>query len=126
MEKTLDYYLKLNYPFVIQKDEDGTFCIKYPDLPGCISCGATLEETVAMGEDAKAGWLEIALEDGKLIPEPFIADGNSYTGNFRLRMPKTLHCNLSRRAASEGVSMNQYCVYLLGKEFERESRSHGK
>jgi antitoxin HicB len=122
VQPTLDYYLKLNYPFVIQKDEDGTFCIKYPDLPGCISCGDTLEEAVAMGEDAKAGWLEIALEDGKAIPEPSKSEDNSFTGNFRLRMPKTLHRNLARRAATEGVSMNQYCIYLLGKEFECESR----
>jgi antitoxin HicB len=124
VEKTLDYYLKLNYPLVIQKDEDGTFCIKYPDLPGCISCGDTLEEAVVMGEDAKAGWLEIALEDGKLIPEPSKPGENNYTGNFRLRMPKTLHRNLARRAATEGVSMNQYCVYLLGREFEREPRRY--
>ncbi|TCL74233.1 putative RNase H-like HicB family nuclease [Hydrogenispora ethanolica] len=120
MEKNLDYYLSLNYPFIVRKDKDGTFCIKYPDLPGCISCGDTLEEAVTMGEDAKVSWIEVALEKGMPIPEPSDMEDNTYTGNFRLRMPKTLHRDLAQRAAVEGVSMNQYCIYLLGKEFERE------
>jgi predicted RNase H-like HicB family nuclease len=120
MEKTLDYYLGLNYPFIVQKDNDGTFNIKYPELPGCISCGDNLEKAVSMGEFAKTAWLKTAFESGRTIPEPSGMEENSYTGNFRLRMPKTLHRDLAQRAATEGVSMNQYCIYLLGKEFERE------
>ena len=36
-------------------------------------------------------------------------------GKFKIRMPKDLHKHLANKAKSEGVSMNQYCVYLLSK-----------
>lgn len=36
----------------------------YPDLPGCITCGDTLESAVANALDAKKAWIEAALEDG--------------------------------------------------------------
>lgn len=115
MTKDLAYYLNLNYPFEIQKAEDGTWFISYPDLKGCMSCGNTIEEAVAMGEDAKKCWIESAFEDNEDIPEP--RNLEVYSGNFRLRMPKSLHKALAEEAYREGISMNQYCIYLLGKEF---------
>ncbi|MBQ1826683.1 MAG: toxin-antitoxin system HicB family antitoxin, partial [Erysipelotrichaceae bacterium] len=36
-------------------------------------------------------------------------------GQFKLRIPKTLHKRLADQAKLEGISMNQYCVYLLSK-----------
>jgi predicted RNase H-like HicB family nuclease len=38
------------------------------ELPGAISQGATPEEAVSSVYDAMAGWISIALEDGKEIP----------------------------------------------------------
>ena len=39
----------------------------------------------------------------------------SYSGQFKLRIPKSLHKTLSEDSKKEGISMNQYCVYLLSK-----------
>lgn len=36
-----------------------------------------------------------------------------YSGQFKIRMPKSLHRSLSLHAKSESISMNQYCNYLL-------------
>ena len=44
------------------------FCVVVPDLPGCVSEGATLSEAIAMGEDAASGWVLGELEDGKTAP----------------------------------------------------------
>ncbi|NPV53166.1 MAG: hypothetical protein HPY71_06540 [Firmicutes bacterium] len=44
--------------------------MEIPELPGCISQGDTVDEALAMINDAKKGWLEIALEDGRAIPQP--------------------------------------------------------
>ena len=52
-------------------------------------------------------------EDGVPIPEP--ARLEDYSGQFKLRLPKSLHKQLAQRSSEEGVSMNQYCVYLLSK-----------
>ena len=52
------------------------------------------------------------------IAEPETVD--SYSGQFKLRLPKTLHKTLAEDSKKEGVSMNQYCVYLLAKNSEKE------
>ena len=112
--KTLNEYLALPYRMEIVEDRDeGGFVASYPDLPGCITCGETVEAAVANARDAKRAWLEAALEDGITIQEP--DDLESYSGQFKLRIPKSLHRSLSEHARREGVSMNQYCVYLLSK-----------
>ncbi len=38
-----------------------------------------------------------------------------YSGQIRLRMPKALHCFLVEEANKQGVSLNQYMVYLLAR-----------
>ena len=69
-------------------------------------------------EDAKKEWIAAALEEGIQINEPETSD--SYSGQFKLRLPKTLHKTLAEDSKKEGVSMNQYCVYLLAKNSEKE------
>ena len=64
-------------------------------------------------EDAKKEWLMAALEDGVEINEP--DDIEKYSGQFKLRIPKSLHKSLSEHSKKEGISMNQYCLYLLSK-----------
>jgi len=109
--KDLEYYMGLKYPFILEQDEDGSYFIKYPDLPGCMTCGSTVEEAIKMGEDARKCWIDSALLDGSFIPEPKTAE--NYPDNFKLRLPKTLYRQLATNASAEGVSMNQYCLYLL-------------
>ena len=72
--------------------------------------------------DAKKAWLEAALEDGTEIEEP--DSMKRYSGQFKLRMPKSLHRSLVEHAREEGISLNQYCVYLLSKNdvTEKERR----
>ena len=110
--KTIDYYLNLPYKLEIVPDMDeGGFVARYPELPGCITVGDTLEAVVKNLNDAKIEWITAALEDGNTIPEPPTYD--DYSGQFKLRLPKSLHKLLADRSKEEGVSMNQYCVYLL-------------
>jgi predicted RNase H-like HicB family nuclease len=110
----LDYYLNLKYDLVIKQDDDGSFFAFYPDLPGCMTCGNTLIEVSELAEDAKKSWFEVAIADNMKIPEP--KSENDYSGSFRIRMPKSLHKSLAEEAKREGISMNQYCIYLLSKE----------
>ena len=67
--KTLEYYLALPYQYKIIEDKDeGGFIVSYPDLPGCITCGETIEDALSNALDAKKAWLIAALEDGIEIP----------------------------------------------------------
>ena len=98
---------------IVEDKDEGGFIVTYPDLPGCISCGETIESAVANAIDAKEVWLEAAIEEGIEINEPDSLD--DYSGQFKLRIPKSLHKSLAEHSQREGISMNQYCVYLLSK-----------
>ena len=118
--KSLDYYMSLPYRMEIIPDgEEGGYCVRFPELPGCITCGDTLEEATANAEECKKTWISAQLDDGNEISEPISVD--DYSGQFKLRLPKSLHRELAERSKREGVSMNQYCVYLLSKRDTRTS-----
>lgn len=109
----LNDYMKLNYKMEIVEDPDeGGYAIALPELPGCLSTGETIEEAIENIKDAKKLWLELAIEDGREIPLPE-SSLDDYSGQFKIRIPKSLHKSLADHAKKEGVSMNQYCVYLL-------------
>lgn len=111
---TLNDYMKMSYRMEIVEDPDeGGYVVSYPDLPGCISCGDTVESAVANALDAKKAWIETALEEGIEIHEPESLE--NYSGQFKLRIPRSLHRSLAEHSRKEGISMNQYCVYLLSK-----------
>ena len=112
--KTLNEYMALPYRMEIVEDkEEGGFVVSFPDLPGCITCGETVESAVANAMDAKKAWLEAALEEGLTIHEPDSIE--DYSGQFKLRIPKSLHRLLAEHSKREGISMNQYCLYLLSR-----------
>ena len=59
--KTLNDYMAMSYRMEIVEDKDeGGFVVSYPDLPGCITCGETVESAVANALDAKKAWIEAA------------------------------------------------------------------
>ncbi len=112
--KTLDFYMSLPYRMEIIPDVDeGGYVVKFPELPGCITCCDSMSDIAEISADCKRQWLLAAIEDGVDIPEPTSAE--EFSGQFKLRLPKSLHKTLSERSKAEGVSMNQYCVYLLTK-----------
>lgn len=115
--KSIEYYMNLPYRLELIPDiDEGGYAARYPDLPGCITCSDTMEGALANILDAKRAWLEAAIQDGIQIAEPVIdTDLSQYSGQFKLRMPKSLHRSLSIHAKQEGISMNQYCLYLLSK-----------
>jgi predicted RNase H-like HicB family nuclease len=63
----------LDYPVALRRlsDEDGGgFLASAPDLPGCMSDGATQEDAIVNFRDAIAAWLEEARALGRDIPNP--------------------------------------------------------
>lgn len=73
--KMIDEYMNKDYELKIVEDTDeGGFVAFYPELPGCITCGETLEEVAENALDAKRTWLEAALWDGFMKKESICAD----------------------------------------------------
>lgn len=97
IKKTIEYYLSLPYSLEIVPDVyEGGITARYPGLPGCITCADTMEDAVVNAVDTKKAWLGAALEDGISITEPSPEPNLSeYSGQFKLRIPKSLHRSLS-------------------------------
>ena len=112
--KTIHDCMRLPYRMeVVEDTEEGGFIVTSPDLRGCITYATTAAKAIEAASEAKRLWFEAALEDGFDVPEPSVDD--SYSGQFKFRLPKSLHRQLSEHAKREGVSMNQYCLFLLTK-----------
>jgi predicted RNase H-like HicB family nuclease len=58
-----------HYLAVIERAADG-YGVFFPDLPGCTSGGATLEEAAVHAEEALRGHVETAVEEGQALPAP--------------------------------------------------------
>ena len=63
-------YLNLNYPITLHADPAGGYVAEIRDLPGCLTQGETLEETIKNINEARELWLETVYELGRSIPLP--------------------------------------------------------
>ncbi|MGH8498567.1 MAG: type II toxin-antitoxin system HicB family antitoxin [Methylococcales bacterium] len=101
------------YPCEIRPlSEGGGFLITFPDLPGCMADGATVEESIVNGCDAVKSWILTAREFGDPVPAP---DSGGEPGTFVQRLPKSLHAKLAARAKQEGVSMNTLVLSFIAE-----------
>jgi antitoxin HicB len=121
MEKDIEYYINLPYTYEMIWDPDHAWFIRVKELPGCMSQGDTPEEAIEMIHDAMGGWIGVALEDGIPIPEP--KPDEDYSGKFVVRVPRSLHRQLSEAAEHEGVSLNQFINVALGMAVGRASET---
>ncbi|HKH29815.1 MAG TPA: type II toxin-antitoxin system HicB family antitoxin [Gaiellaceae bacterium] len=111
---SVDDYTSLPYHLLLVRDgEDKAkpWTAAVEELPGCTSHGKTSDEALGGIEAAMAKWIGIALEEGREIPEPKSAA--THSGRLLLRMPKTLHADLTRASEREGVSLNQFITDVL-------------
>jgi antitoxin HicB len=66
-----------HYSMILEWDpRDNIYVVTVPELPGCQTHGATLEEAIKQARDALESWIDVAREIGKPIPPPryFAAD----------------------------------------------------
>ncbi len=113
---------KLPYTAIIRpltKEEGEGYLVEFPDLPGCYAEGKTPQEAVKEAEDALKSWIKTAKEFGDPIPSP----KETYSGQWRLRIPKSLHAELAHLAKYEGVSLNTLVTTILA---EKVGHSHPK
>lgn len=55
---------------LVEDPDEGGYVASYPDLPGCVTCGETIEQAAKNACDAKKAWLEAAIKDGIKITKP--------------------------------------------------------
>lgn len=59
-----------NYIAVVHKDPESDFGVSFPDFPGCITAGNTIDEAKNMAQEALSLHIHGLMEDGEPLPEP--------------------------------------------------------
>ncbi len=104
------------YPInIFWSEEDGCYVATIPDFPNLSAFGETQEEAVADAKQVLQMAIESLERDGISPPQPKSFKIQQYSGQVRLRMPKSLHNELASIAENEGVSLNTHMVSLLSK-----------
>lgn len=118
--KNLKYYLELPYKIEIKpltEEDGGGYSAILPQFGsmGIVGDGETILEAIEDLEKIKKVVFERLLKNETIIPEPE-NDISQYSGKILTRMPKELHARLIKEAKVNGVSLNQYMIYLLSSE----------
>jgi predicted RNase H-like HicB family nuclease len=131
--------MQLTYPAIFYEGEGG-YAVEVPDLPGCVSGGATLAEAITMGTDAASGWVLDELEDGKPVPKAsaltnihpegngfvslLVLDMDAYAekyGNKAVRKNLTIPAWLNTFAESKHINFSQVLQDSLMEIYQREN-----
>jgi len=108
----LESYIRQPYHIELVKDDAGDgWTAQVEELQGCAATGATADEAVGRVEAAMRDWVADALAHGREVPKPRSA--TSHSGRLLVRMPQSLHAELSRAAEREEVSLNQFITSSL-------------
>ena len=108
--------MNLPYTRIIRKivDESGEYYIgEILEISEARTVADTLGKLEERFDEVLRLSIRVRMEDGESIPEPIPDD--KYSGKFVLRIPKSLHRELSIAAEEEGISLNQYAMYKLSK-----------
>jgi predicted RNase H-like HicB family nuclease len=103
----------------LSADDGGGYMITFPDLPGCMSDGESLDETLINGRDAFNSWMSAQVDQGRVIPSPTHYDDEGKPVKFVQRLPRSLHATLQARAKAEGVSLNTLVLALIAEGLGR-------
>jgi antitoxin HicB len=87
----------------LSAEDGGGFLITFPDLPGCMSDGESVEEAITNGRDAFEQWAAVQHDENRAMPVP---GASADAARFVQRLPRYLHHKLTDAARQEGVSIN--------------------
>ena len=103
-------------------DDGGGWVAEIPSLPGCMGDGETAQDAIEDCYRAALEWIDATVQLGRSVPPP--SSESEFSGQWRIRMPKTLHRRLSLLAGSEGVSLNTLATTLLAEALGGKDRPH--
>ncbi|MBK7928255.1 MAG: type II toxin-antitoxin system HicB family antitoxin [Bryobacterales bacterium] len=112
------------YQFTVRplsKEEGGGYLVEYPEIPGCMSDGETIEEAIANGKEALRDCLDVLRESGRKAPKPEVS-----AAQWRQRLPRTLYSKLTKQAESEGVSINSFVTAIIAEAIGAKMGRPGK
>ena len=132
-----------NYIALIHKDDHSDYGVSFPDFPGCISAGSTLDEARAGAEEALALHIEGLVEDGESLPEPsslqgIMADPENRDGvvilvstpvedqraiRVNVTFPEDVLKQIDNFAQKAGYTRSGFLALAAKREIERDRKS---
>jgi antitoxin HicB len=109
----------------LSEEDGGGYMITFPDLPGCMSDGDTLDEVLSNGRDAFTSWVAAMVDMKRPVPEPTRYSEDGKPVKFVQRLPRSLHASLQARARAEGVSLNTLVLTLIAEGLGRHEAVAG-
>ena len=129
-----------NYIGLIHKEADSDFGVSFPDFPGVVTAGTSLDDARAMAEEALAFHIEGLLADGEAIPEPssleeVMADPGNRDGvailvavksearkavRVNVTLPEDVLQQIDRFAAAHGFTRSGFITQAAKKAMELE------
>jgi len=95
-------------PYILNiawSEEDQAYIARFPELPGCVTHGATQELALKHAAEALEGYLEAAKETGVHVPEPIALQ--KFSGVFSARVGPETHKKLALEAAQLNTSITE-------------------
>ena len=127
-----------HYIALIHKDADSDYGVSFPDFPGCISAGVSLDEARDMAAEALTFHIEGMVEDGEAIPEPssleqVMADPENRDGvailvateiksksvRVNITMPEETLRDVDRYAEAHGFTRSGFLVQAAKRVMEK-------
>ena len=116
----------MHYPVVIHKDKSSDYGVTVPDLPGCFSAGATMEEALSNVVEAIECHLEGMLFDGESIPEARSVEVYQRKKAYRGGTWALVKVDLSRLASKAkriNITLPERVLALVDEQAKREGES---
>ena len=131
----------MNYIACLHEDRESDFGVSFPDFPGCVTAGRTLEEARRKAEEVLALHISGMAEDGETVPKPSrldeITDDPARNGAVAILVcanpEKTIRVNITAResqimmidrlAELAGMTRSAYIVQSAIKQEKRFSRA---
>lgn len=107
---------------LLRKDEGSDYGVDFPDFPGCVTAGATLEQARRMAAEALALHVEGMAEDGMPVPVPASLDSimadpdNAEAVAFLVDVPA------SGRAIRLNITLPEELVQAIDRKSRNRSR----
>lgn len=102
------------YPInIVWSEDDGEYLATCASFPGLSAFGETDEEALREAKIALDLFIESYKERGVPLPKPVRT--SKYSGQLRLRLPRSLHERAATMANEDGVSLNQYITNALNQ-----------
>ena len=122
-----------NYIAIVHKEAKTDFGVSFPDFPGCITAGQTVDEAKDLAQEALALHVKGMIEDGDELPTPykledimadvdyadavaflvvFIPDTKPRTVRVNITLPEMTLKQIDAAAKKREMSRSSFLVHL--------------